>query len=177
MKELSLNILDIAQNSISAEAKNIGIVIDDVGGVRTLTITDDGRGMSQEFVDSVTNPFTTTRKTRPVGLGLPFLKLAAEQADGKLTIRSKQGEGHGTSVKATFRLGHIDCVPLGDIAGTIVALIQCNPDIDFTYEYKNDEGEKKLSTKEMRENLGDLPLNEPEVLMWVSEFINEPLVH
>lgn len=174
MKELSLNILDIAKNSVKAEATCIEISIVEEQGIRTLTIRDDGCGMSPEFLAQVTDPFTTTRTTRPVGMGLPLLKLAAEQADGKLTITSRQGEGHGTTVQATFRIDHLDCVPVGDVAGTMVTLIQGSSNIDFEFLYRTDAGEKRLSTREMREVLGDVPLDTPEVLVWVSELLNEP---
>ncbi len=175
MKELSLNILDIAKNSVKAGAALIEISIIEENGIRTLTIRDDGCGMSPEFLSRVTDPFTTTRTTRPVGMGLPLLKLAAEQAEGKLTITSSQGEDHGTAVTATFRIDHLDCVPVGDVPGTMVTLIQGSPDIDFDFLWRTPEGEKHLSTREMREILGeDVPLDAPEVLMWVSELLNEP---
>lgn len=173
MKELSLHILDIAKNSVKAGAKNIGISIEDKNDVRTLTISDDGCGMSPEFVATVTDPFTTTRTTRKVGMGIPLLKLASEQAEGKFTIESSQGENHGTVVKATFRISHFDCVPVGDYASTMATLIQGSPDIDFTFSYVKDSGKLELSTKEMREVLGDVPLNTPEVLVWVMETLKE----
>ncbi|MBE6934958.1 MAG: ATP-binding protein [Ruminococcaceae bacterium] len=177
MKELSLNILDIAKNSVKAEATRIDISIIEENGVRTLTIADDGCGMSPEFLSRVTDPFTTTRTTRPVGMGLPLLKLAAEQAEGDMTIRSQQGEGHGTTVTATFRIDHLDCVPVGDVASTMAALIQGSPEIDFVFTYRTAAGEKFLSTIEMREILGDVPLDTPEVLMWVTESLNEPFTN
>lgn len=176
MKELSLNILDIAKNSVKAEATLVEISIVEEDGVRTLTIRDDGYGMSPAFLAHVTDPFTTTRTTRPVGMGLPLLKLAAEQADGKLTITSQQGEGHGTTVRATFRIDHLDCVPVGDVAGTMVTLIQGSPDIDFEFLYQTAAGEKRLSTREMRGVLGDVPLDTPEVLAWISALLNEPFL-
>lgn len=169
-----MNILDIAKNSVKAEATLVEISVVEEDGVRTLTIRDDGCGMSPAFLARVTDPFTTTRTTRPVGMGLPLLKLAAEQAEGKLTITSQQGEGHGTIVRATFRIDHLDCVPVGDVAGTMVTLIQGSPDIDFEFLYRTAAGEKRLSTREMREVLGDVPLDTPEVLAWVSALLNEP---
>ena len=174
MEELSLNILDVAMNSVAAGAENIDISVIVSGGILTLTIADDGKGMSEEFVKNVTNPFTTTRKTRKVGLGLPFLKLAAEQAGGELSIFSSTGQNHGTIVRATFDTNNIDCLPLGDIAFTVSTLIQGSPDRDFTFLYRTEAGEKRLSTKEMRGVLVDVPLNEPSVLNWVRELINEP---
>ncbi len=174
MKELSLNILDVAKNSVKAGASLIEISVIEENGIRTLTIKDDGCGMSPDFLARVTDPFTTTRTTRKVGMGLPLLKLAAEQAEGTMTIDSKQGEDHGTVVCASFKIDHIDCVPLGDFAGTAVTLIQGSPDIDFVFLWRTPEGEKQVATREMREILGDVPLDSPEVLAWVSEVLNEP---
>ena len=174
MKELSLNILDIAKNSVKAGASLIRISIDEQDGWRTLTIEDNGCGMSPDFLARVTDPFTTTRTTRPVGMGLPLLKLAAEQTGGELRITSTQGEHHGTSVCATFRIDHLDCVPVGDYAGTMVALIQGSPDIDFEFRFRRESGEIELSTAEMREILGGVPLDTPEVLQWIEGALNDP---
>lgn len=173
MKELSLNILDIAKNSVKAKATLITISLIEKDGFRTLSIKDDGCGMAPDFLANVTDPFTTTRTTRPVGMGLPLLKLAAEQAGGSFQITSKQGEGHGTEVRASFRMDHIDCVPVGDLAGTIVTLIQGSPEIDFIFDYQTEAGRKYLATAEMREMLGDVPLDTPEVLVWIADTINE----
>lgn len=174
MKELSLNILDIAKNSTKAGATLVEISIVEENGWRTLTIRDNGCGMTKDFLENVTDPFTTTRTTRPVGMGLPLLKLAAEQADGKLSIESSQGDDHGTVVTATFRIDHLDCVPVGDFASTAAALIQGSPDIDFVFLYRCEAGRKYLATAEMRQVLGDVPLDTPDVLCWVTESLNEP---
>lgn len=177
MKELSLNILDIAENSVHAHAKRIEIGITERDGLRTLTITDDGCGIPPEILETVTDPFTTSRTTRPVGMGLPLLKLAAEQAEGSFSIVSSQGEAdHGTSVTASFKTDHIDCVPVGDLASTLVTLVQGSPDIDFVLTYGTDKGEKRIDTAEMREILGpDVPLDTPSVLVWLAEAVNEPI--
>ena len=176
MKELSLNILDIAKNSVKAGASLITIIVDETDGWRTLTIRDDGCGMSPEFLAAVTDPFTTTRTTRPVGMGLPLLKLAAEQTGGSLSITSSQGEtDHGTTVTARFDMNHLDCVPLGDYAGTMVTLIQGSPNIDFSFLYRTGSGEIALETAQMREILGDVPLDTPEVLTWVYESLCAPV--
>lgn len=168
MKELSLNILDVAKNSVKAGATRIVIRITEADGWRTLSIIDNGCGMPPEFVAAVTDPFTTTRKTRPVGMGLPLLKLAAEQTGGDLTIESSVVPPTGTSVTARFRMDHLDCVPLGDYAGSVVTLIQGNPEIDFLFDYQRPEGEIVLDTMEVRAVLGpEIPLNTPDVLMWI----------
>ena len=177
MKELSLNILDIAQNSVKAEAERLDILLDQEGNRLTITIADDGHGMSPEFLASVTDPFTTTRTTRKVGMGLPLFKLAAEQTGGTLQISSKQAEpgdpSHGTTVTATFYTDHMDCAPLGDVTSTIVTLIQGSPQLRLTYIHRADGVEKRLSTDEMREMLGpDIPLSHPEVLSWVRGYLD-----
>ena len=175
MKELSLNILDIAKNSVKAKASLITIIIDEDETWRTLTIADNGCGMPPEMLATVTDPFTTSRKTRPVGMGIPLLKLAAEQTGGTLTIRSSQDEAdHGTVVTATFDMTHLDCVPLGDYAGTMVTLIQGSPEIDFSFRYRTPSGEITLETAQMREILGDVPLDTPDVLAWVYESLSAP---
>lgn len=179
MKELSLNILDITKNSTAAGAKNIGIKLDtDVKGILTLTISDDGCGMKPQTLKTVTDPFTTSRSTRKVGLGLPFLKLAAEQAGGCLTVESKHIDefplDHGTVVKATFDTRNIDFTPIGDIVQTLIILIGGNPEIDFNFTDKTPEREVKLDTKELREVLGeDVSLGEYEVLEWIKGYLNE----
>jgi anti-sigma regulatory factor (Ser/Thr protein kinase) len=174
MKELSLNILDIAKNSTKAGATLVRITIDEADGWRTLTIADNGCGMSPEFLAQVTDPFTTTRTTRKVGMGLPLLKLAAEQAEGSLTIRSSQTPPSGTTVTARFRMDHLDCVPVGDYAGTMVTLIQGSPDIDFSFCYRRASGTIELETAQMREILGGIPLDMPEVLSWVYDSLQAP---
>ena len=177
MKELSLNILDIAQNSIKANAAHVEIALEQRGDWLTITITDDGTGMSPEFAAEAANPFTTTRTTRKVGMGLPLFKLAAEQTGGTFSLSSHQaaheGDDHGTTVSATFNTAHVDCEPVGDITETILTLIQGNPDLSLTYLYSKDGNELRMSTDEMREILGDdVPLNSPDVLAWARSFLN-----
>ncbi len=177
MKELSLNILDIAENSVKAGASLTEIVIDEIGDELILTIKDDGCGMSEEIIRSVTDPFYTTRKTRSVGLGIPLLKLAAEQTGGGVTISSKTAEehpaSHGTSVVARFIKSHIDFTPLGDVISTVKTLIQGHPDRDFLYIHNLNSGRIELDTREMREVLEDVPLNSIEVITWIGENLAE----
>lgn len=177
MKELSLNILDLAQNSIKARAKHLEILLTRSGSWLTIQISDDGTGMSPAFAAQAADPFTTTRTTRTVGMGLPLFKMAAEQTGGTFSLVSQQaqreGDTHGTTVTATFDTAHVDCEPLGDITETILTLIQGNPELSLTYIYRNETEEQKLSTDEMRGILGeDVPLNSPEVLAWAREFLN-----
>lgn len=177
MKELSLNILDIAQNSIKADAAHLTIRLTQRENWLTIEIADDGKGMSPDFAAEAANPFTTTRTTRKVGMGLPLFKMAAEQTGGTFSIESHQaqreGDAHGTTVTATFDTAHVDCEPLGDITETILTLIQGNPDLSLTYVRQTEAGEQRLSTDEMREILGeDVPLNSPDVLAWARAFLN-----
>lgn len=178
MKEISLNVLDIAQNSVKAGAAHIGVFLTEERGVLTVTITDDGCGMPEAFLKQVTDPFTTTRTTRKVGMGIPLFKLAAEQTGGALTISSKQATAddpaHGTTITATFHTDHVDCEPLGDLASTMVTLLQGSPDVSWTYRYTVDGEEKQsLSTDEMKAMLGDeVPIDAPEVLAWVRESLS-----
>lgn len=175
MKELSLNVLDIAKNSVRAGAKNIGIYInEDSDGILTLKIKDDGCGMDEQTVKAVSDPFYTSRRTRKVGLGIPFLILAAEQTGGSVGIESKtSGEDRGTTVTATFDTKSIDFTPLGDIVGSVVTLIQGDPDRDFVFEHTAPSKKVRLSTAEIRKILGDVSLSEPEVLVWIKDYLTE----
>ena len=177
MQEISLNVLDIAQNSISAGAHLVSVIADDdtAAGLLTVVIADDGRGMTPEQVAHVTDPFYTTRTTRRVGLGVPFFKMASEMTGGEFTIESHPGEG--TTVRAVFHTDHIDCMPLGDLEETVFTLVTLNPDIDFRYVRKKDGRESVLDTREFREILGDVPLNLPEVTQFIREYLNENFPH
>ncbi len=179
MKELALNVLDIAQNSVKAGAAHILVSVVDEGNVRTLVIEDDGCGMTPAFLAQVTDPFTTTRTTRKVGLGLPLLKLAAEQTGGRLEIASATPEmrpdAHGTRLTATFFTDHVDCEPLGDMADTFAALVQGSPALSFHFRLRAEGRDADISTDEMREMLGDeVPLSDPAVLSWLRDAVNEP---
>ena len=177
MKELSLNILDIAENSVKAKATEINIEICETADSLSFSISDNGKGMPPDFLKQVTNPFTTTRTTRPVGLGIPLLKMAAEQTGGSFEITSRHfkdfPESHGTTTSASFFKNHIDSVPLGNIVETVVTLIQCNPDIELVFVHKTDEKTVSLDTKELRAVLKDVPLNSIEVILWIKEYLNE----
>ncbi len=177
MKELSLNILDIAQNSLKAEASLIGIEILETEQSLTLTVSDDGYGMKPEFLARVTDPFSTTRTTRKVGLGLPFLKMEAEMTGGGLEICSKHRDdfpdSHGTTVVASFRKDHIDFIPLGNIIDTLCTLIMGAGGVDITFVHRMPDLEVALSTAEMRELLGEVPLDSAEVIAWVREYLTE----
>lgn len=175
MKELSLHILDIVQNSIKAQAKNIliEIVENTKDDSLTITIEDDGCGMSEEFLARVRDPFTTTRTTRKTGMGISLFEAAAVQTGGGLDITSKLGEG--TTVKTWFTLTSIDRAPIGDMADTMTAIIGGAPDIDYIYRHVTDKGEFVFDTKQMRSVLGDVPFNMPDILDWINGYITEGL--
>ena len=177
MKELSLNILDIAENSVKAGASLTEIIIEEDADTLTLTIRDDGCGMSDETLRSVVDPFYTTRTTRSVGLGIPLLKLACEQTGGSLDIRSKQktdeSEDHGTTVEARFLKNHLDFTPLGDVISTITTLVQGHPDRDFLFIHRTEGKEVSVDTRSLREVLEDVPLSSYEVLLWIREYLEE----
>lgn len=171
MKELSLNILDVAKNSVTAGATRILIDVSETPSRLTITISDNGCGMTPEFLSRVTDPFTTTRTTRKVGLGLPLMKMEAQMSGGDLTIDSKLGEG--TTVTTWFDPGNIDMPPLGDLVSSIITLIQGSPDIDFVFTHSKNGRNYTLDTGEIRAIMGDISLSEPDVLSWLNEFLNE----
>ncbi len=173
MQELSMNILDIAQNSISAGATEVDISLrqSTARRLQTLEICDNGRGMDEEAVKNVTDPFFTSRTTRRVGLGVPFLKMAAEMADGAFAIESEPGKG--TNVTATFALGHIDLMPLGDIGETMSILAAANPDIDFSFTCEKDGEVFAFTTQEIKKTLDGVSLSKPAVAVFLKEYIGE----
>ena len=174
MKELSLNILDITENSVKAKATLTQILLTETADTLTIQIVDDGCGMSEETVKSVIDPFYTTRTTRKVGLGITLLKLSAEQTGGSIDIKSRQGDtDHGTTVTARFFKNHLDFTPLGDVVSTIVTLIQGHPDTDFLFSHKCESKEVSLDTRELRAVLEGVPLDTYEVIKWIEENLKE----
>lgn len=171
MREISLNILDIAQNSISAKASLIEIELCEKNSVLTVRISDNGKGMSPEQLQRVRDPFFTTRTTRKVGMGIPLFKMAAEMTGGSFDIESVLGKG--TTVTAVFRTDSIDFTPVGDMAATMCSLISMNTDIDFLYRRIIGEREFTLDTRQMREILGEVSLSSPEVTEFITDFICE----
>lgn len=179
MRELSLNVMDVAQNSITAGASLIILEVEESVPEDRLSIrlTDNGCGMTPEQVAHVIDPFYTTRTTRNVGLGVPLFKMEAEMTGGSFDITSKKGEG--TSLTANFKPSSVDMIPLGDINGTVQMLITCNPQLDFifTRSYITEAGEERefaLKTQELREALGnEVALNDPDVVLWIKDFLTE----
>ena len=174
MDELSLNILDIAQNSIAAEASLVEIDVeeDNSADLITLRVKDNGKGMSEDFLKSVEDPFITTRTTRKIGLGISFLKEAAEMTGG--TIKLKSELGVGTTVTATFVMSHIDRQPLGNLTETIITLVTLNTEIDFIIRYKVNENEFVFSSQEVKILLGeDASLSSPAIVVFLTEYVRE----
>ena len=173
MRELSLNILDVAQNSITAGASLITVEVLENTEEHTLLIGiyDNGKGMSEEQVKIVVDPFYTTRTTRKVGMGIPLFKMAAEMTGGSLEIKSRLSVG--TEVRALFKTDSVDFTPLGDVASTVVMLITMNTDRDFIYRRGVDSNEFVLDTREIKKILGDVPLDTYEVSEWLKDYINE----
>ncbi len=173
MRELSLNVLDIAQNSIAANSSLVTIEVNEKTALHelVLTVADNGKGMTKEQLSAVRDPFFTTRTTRKVGLGVPLFKMAAEMTGGSFSIESEVGKG--TKVKAVFKTDNIDFTPLGDMTSTIVTLVTMNTHIDFVYNFRKDEHEFSLDTRKLKEILGDVPLSEPSIAQWLTEYINE----
>ncbi len=173
LPEISLNVLDITQNSITANATRIDLEIcfSTVNHQLLFSIRDNGDGMDEEQLKAVTDPFYTTRTTRKVGLGVPFLKLGAECTGGSFEIHSEKGAG--TSMKAVYCTDHVDCMPLGDISETVHMLIVYNDQIHFCYHYQVDDHEFTLDTAEFREILGDVPFQTPEISAYIKEYLKE----
>ena len=172
MKDLSLNILDVTHNSISAGAGLIEVTVREEKDLLTISIKDNGCGISPEMLKTVTDPFTTSRTTRKVGMGLPLFKLAAEQSGGTLTIESALGEG--TEVTASFFTSNIDCPPLGDMGSTTALLAGALKEgMELVYTRVKDDKSFVFDTREIRAVLGDISLAEPDVQEWIRAYITE----
>ena len=176
MKEISLNILDIVRNSVEAGAKKLRIEIreSDQSDAMMIKIIDNGCGMEEEFLQRVEDPFTTSRKTRKVGMGIPLLKMQAKQAGGALHIESQPGIG--TKLTATFMKSHIDRQPMGDIIGVIKLLLMSEKGIDIDYYHSTDKGGCEFSSKEAKEVLGVTSFNEPGLAREIANLLKENLL-
>lgn len=178
MREIALHLLDIAENSVAAESRNIHIdVVEDLqSDVLSVSVRDDGRGMDAETAKRVLDPFYTTRTTRKVGLGIPLLKLAAESTSGGLTLETETGKG--TRVEARFCHSHIDRMPLGDIGTTFLTLLISYPRIHWVFNYQTTAKDGSTKSFEFDDEgiksvLGDTSLTEPDVLKILRGMIEE----
>jgi anti-sigma regulatory factor (Ser/Thr protein kinase) len=173
LRELSLHLLDIAENSISAGASRIVISVreDLVVDELWLEVSDNGKGMSPEMVEKVLDPFVTSRTTRKVGLGIPLLKQAAEACNGFLTLESEPGKG--TKLTAKFQHSHIDRMPLGNLEDTIITLILTTPAVNWVFRYQYNDQVFEFDDMEFKEALGNLPLSDFRVIKFLSNTITE----
>ncbi len=173
MKEISLHIMDIMQNSVVAGATLVELILDEQPDkdYLTFTVTDNGCGMSEDLLKRVVDPYTTGRTTRRVGLGIPLVKLACENTGGELGIQSEVGKG--TTLSAKFGYHHIDRAPVGDMAQTIHQLITAYEEIDFIYKHLVGDKEFSLDTRELKKILNGVSFKEPEVTMWLLEYLKE----
>lgn len=171
MKELSQHILDLIQNSISAGASLIGVSILREDDILIIEVSDNGCGMDADIAAKAVDPFYTGRTTRTVGLGLSLLNATAQRCDGYMNIDSKVGKG--TKVRAVMRYSHIDRPPIGDIEGTMIAMIVGNPNIDFVYHYNVDNVKIDIDTRQIKAILGEVPINNPDVVDWLMKYIGK----
>lgn len=169
MNNLSFHITDIAGNCVRAGATGIVLSIEEKKNRISICIADNGCGMDKETLDAVTDPFYTTRTTRKVGLGIPFLIQNAEQTGGSVSIKSEAGKG--TEVKACFIASHIDCPPWGDLSGTVAMLITGNPEINIVFSYHSENIDYAISSEAIKEVMDDIPLSHPKVMLLVKDMI------
>ncbi len=174
MKEISLHILDIVQNSIHAESSKVHIEIAESKQQDKIKvcITDDGHGMNTELLKNVQDPFFTT-KSKKTGLGIPLLRQHAEQTGGHMTIESEPGMG--TKTEAVFGLTHLDRQPIGNITETIISLIRTNSGIRFIYSHSVDHKTFELDTQEVEKELDGLSIGNPEIIGFLQDMIKENL--
>ncbi len=175
MKDLSLHILDIIENSVKAGAKKIDIIIEEdiEKDVLKIIIKDNGKGMSKEMLEKVTDPFVTTKLNKSVGLGISLLKQAAESTNGKFQIESQKGKG--TKIESTFQYSHVDRKPIGDMGETFLSAILLEPMADFIFKYKNNKSDLILDTKEIKKQIGVKTLTNTHILKEIKELINKKL--
>jgi len=175
VREMSLHIMDVAENGIGAGASliQIGVAEDRNANRLTVTIRDNGRGIPADLLDKVMDPFYTTRTTRRVGLGLSLFREASRRCEGTFEIKSREGEG--TEVRASFRLDHIDLAPLGDMVGSLTSLIVGNPEVDFVYTHEVDGRVFRLDTREVKQELDGVEITHPEVVRFIGDMVRESL--
>ena len=177
MKEIALHILDIAENSVAAGAKTVEITVEEnrPDNKIRVSIKDDGTGLDERKLARIADPFVTNRTTRVAGLGIPFLKAAAEECNGGLCVTSKPGEG--TCLEVEFQRDHIDRMPLGDLAGTVLTLIVGSPDIRWLFHYRVDGQAFVFDDEPIKQELGDIPLTDPLILRFIRETLQDGVRH
>ncbi len=177
MQDLAMQTLEILMNSVGAKADTVILRIRESEHDNRIDIEveDNGCGMSPEMVQKVTDPFTTSRKTRKVGLGVAFMKGLTEQCNGSFDIQSTVGVG--TTVRASIQKDHIDAPPMGDLGEMIMYVIQADENIDFQFYYTTDNGNFEFLSEAVKQELEGVSLLEPEILLWIKEYINEGIIH
>jgi hypothetical protein len=175
MKDISLHLMDIAQNSIAAGADRIIIGIRTRGQPAKLVfeIIDNGKGMDADFLKEAADPFKTSRTTRDVGLGIPLLKQSAELTGGQLILSSEPFKG--TKLEVIFVVDHINRIPLGDIPETFKMLVMATPDISWMILFSSDSNSFEIDTEEIKKQLGDVPIYDTNVLKWIQNTVAEGL--
>jgi hypothetical protein len=173
LREIALHLLDIAENGVAAGARNIAITVEeDLQNDRLrATVQDDGRGMDEQLLSRVTDPFVTSRTTRKVGLGIPLLKAAAEACNGSLRIVSVFGQG--TRLEVDFQRSHIDRMPLGDIAGTVLTLVVAYPNLHWVFHYRVNGKDFRFDDEPIKQELEGIPFTEPSILTFIRELLEE----
>ena len=171
LRDISLHIMDLSQNSIRAEAKMVRISLVAEDGFLNVSIEDNGLGMDKDYLKKVEDPFTTERTTRKVGMGIPFFKQACLTAEGDFSLQSELNQG--TTIKGSFMIKSIDRIPLGDIGETIKYLIINDENIRYILDVKKDCNEFQFDTDVIKETLEGVPINQQEILEWIKEYIND----
>ncbi len=171
MRELALHLLDIAENSVSAQADTIQISVEENHATDRLrmSVEDNGKGMSAEMVARVVDPFVTSRTTRKVGLGIPLLKAAAEACEGGLAIQSSLGKG--TCITVEFQQSHIDRMPMGNLASTILTLVVGSPEVHWIFTYTVNGQTFEFDDQPVKEALEGVPLSDPAILAYLREML------
>jgi anti-sigma regulatory factor (Ser/Thr protein kinase) len=171
MKDLSMHIMDIAENSVRAGATEVEVCLAFSGDTLEMSIRDNGCGMDAKMVQKITDPYTTSRTTRKVGLGLPFLKMNAEQTGGSIEVESERGRG--TTVKAVFFTNNIDCIPMGDVASTLSLLMTGNPEVNVIVKIQKNDEVFEISSKEINDILDGIPISHPKVGVFIKNMLKE----
>jgi anti-sigma regulatory factor (Ser/Thr protein kinase) len=173
LREIALHLLDIAENSVAANATRVEILVDeDLKNNRLKTVVqDNGKGMDEAMLAHVTDPFVTSRTTRNVGLGIPLFKAAAEACNGYFSITSNLGEG--TCIEVEFQHSHIDRMPLGDLSGTMLHLVIGHPEVHWLFQYQVGDNAFTFDDGPIKEELAGIPLTEPIILTFLREMLEE----
>lgn len=172
LQDIAMHILDLGQNSIRANAKlvKIELMVEDEKDILSLMIEDDGCGMDEDTMERALNPFYSSRATRNIGLGLPFMKELSELCNGSFRLISKVNQG--TRLEVTLQKSHWDTPPFGDIGEAFMLLVQAKSEIDFLFHYRH-KTDFYVDTREVKSQLADVSIAEFEILMWLKEYINE----